>query len=101
MTSRKNRIISGLILIVFSFVIFSSACFIIKHADHECTGEDCPFCTELSVCGKILQTLGNAVSFAAITAVVFFSALSDVNDHLLSYSDNHNTLISLKVELLN
>ena len=100
MTSKKNRFISGLILIVFSFVIFGSACFIIEHTDHDCSGEDCPYCMELAVCNKILQTLGSAVP-AAAAAIVLIAVFSAAENLLFSYSNNHNTLISLKVELLN
>lgn len=100
MASKKDRFISGLLLMVFSFVIFGSAFFIIEHADHECTGEDCPYCTEIAVCGKILQTMGSAVS-AKAAAIILFTAILDTQRPLFAYSTDHNTLISLKVELLN
>lgn len=100
MTSRKRHFISALILVVFSFVIFGSACFIIEHADHECSGEDCPYCMELAVCGKILQSLGNAVPAAAAT-IILVTAFFDTQRSIFTYSIDHNTLISLKVELLN
>ena len=101
MTSRKNRFISGIILIVFSFVIFSSVRFIIEHTDHECSGEDCSFCMELAVCRKLLRTFGSAVP--AVSAVLLPASFSHAAKPLLIYFNDkdHYTLISLKVELLN
>ena len=55
---------------------------------------------ELAVCGKILQSLGNAVP-ATASIIILFTAFFDTQRSFFAYSIDHNTLISLKVELLN
>ncbi len=100
MTSRKNRVVSWILLIVFSFVIFGSSCFIITHADHDCAGEDCSICMELAECHKTLNTLGTALTGIVNLAIIMFALVVIVKCLTKTRSD-HTTLISLKVELLN
>ncbi len=57
MSKGRNRAISWIVLVIFSLVIFCSSAFIIVHADHDCTGEDCSVCMELAECHKTLNTL--------------------------------------------
>ncbi|HRR76460.1 MAG TPA: hypothetical protein P5191_06565 [Ruminococcus sp.] len=100
MTSNIKRIVSCIILIVFCFVVFSSSCFIITHADHDCTGENCSICIELVECQKALHTFGAAVAgaFKLTLTLCIAAVLSKV---IIKAHSAHTTLISLKVELLN
>lgn len=100
MTSRRNTVISWILFIVFSFVIFSSSCFIILHSEHSCTGEECSVCDELAECHKILNTLDTILICAFHLASVIFALFVILKSHVKTRSD-HSTLISLKVELLN
>ena len=60
MTSQKR--IGALILCVgMALVLAVSASFIIHEADHDCSGEDCPFCRMIAANINLLRTLGLAV----------------------------------------
>ena len=100
MSKGRVRVLSWVILLAFSLVIFSSSLFIITHAAHDCTGEGCSICMELAECHKTLHTLGTAVAgalqFTLILCIV--PALCKV---IIKTHSAHTTLISLKVELLN
>lgn len=100
MSKSRNRAISWIVLMVFSLVIFCSSAFIIVHADHDCTGEDCSICMELSECHKTLHTLGTAVAGALKLTLILCIAAALCKIIIKSHSA-HTTLISLKVELLN
>ena len=100
MTNNKKRFVLWIILIVFSFVILGSSSFIITHADHDCTGEECSVCIELSECYKTLNTLGTALIGGANLFTMMFVMFVTVNFFTKTIAD-HSTLISLKVELLN
>jgi hypothetical protein len=100
MISNKNRFLAAVMGLIFCFVILSSSCFIIAHADHDCSGEDCVVCMELSQCRNTISALGTdspsqliitaaAVSVPAVIAAAVRTVLGNT------------TLISLKVELLN
>ena len=100
MSKSRNRAVSWIILIVFSLVIICSSAFIIVHADHDCTGEDCSICMELAQCHKTLHTLGTAVAGALQLTLMLCIVAALCNIIIRSHSE-HKTLISLKVELLN
>ncbi len=100
MSKSRCKVLSWVILIVFSFVIFSSSLFIITHAEHDCTGEECSVCMELSECHKTLHTLGTAVA-RAIQLILMLFAVAAVIRVMIKTRSEHTTLISLKVELLN
>lgn len=100
MTNSKKRVVSWIVLIVFSFVIFCSSCFIITHADHDCTGEDCSVCMELAECHNALNALGTAFIGGVNLAVVML-ILAVTASSFTKTQTEHTTLISLKVELLN
>lgn len=100
MSKSRNRAVSWIVLIVFSLVIFCSSAFLIVHADHNCTGEDCSVCLELAECRKTLQTLGTAVAGGLQLALMLCVAAALCGIIIRSHSA-HTTLISLKVELLN
>ncbi len=100
MSKSRNRAISWIVLVVFSFVIFCSSAFIITHTNHDCTGDDCSICMELAECHKTLNTLGTTVAGALQFTLIlcFVTALCKV---IIKSHSEHSTLISLKVELLN
>ena len=100
MTNNRNRVFSWILLIVFAFVIFCSSCFIITHTYHDCTGEDCSICMELAECHKTLNALGTAITGGLHLSVMMFALAVAIKCFTKTRSDN-NTLISLKVELLN
>ncbi len=100
MTGSRKRVISWFILIIFSFVILGSSCFIITHAVHDCTDEECSICLELAECHKTLHTFGTAVA-GALQLTLILCIVAALCSIIIKTHSEHTTLISLKVELLN
>lgn len=100
MSKNRNRVVSWIVIVVFSLVIFCSTAFIITHNNHNCTGDDCSICMELAECHKVLHTLGTAVAGVLQLTLMLCIAVALCNIIIRSHSE-HTTLISLKVELLN
>jgi len=99
MKNIKNRIAAIAAVFVFVSVLFCSAVFIIDHSSHKCTGSGCEICAELAQCGNNLRTTCiPGYSALCIAAAVFtvYTAVSAAKG-----ANTANTLISMKVELLN
>lgn len=58
MTGKKKKTIAAITCILFIFVTFASLFYIVKEADHECTGEDCPICACVHQAQQMLKNLG-------------------------------------------
>ena len=100
MSKNSNKAVSWILSVIFSLVIFCSTAFIIVHADHFCSGEDCSICMELAECHKTLHTLGTAVAGALLPTLMLLIMAVLIRIVIKLYTA-HITLISLKVELLN
>ena len=99
MKSLKSRITAIAAVFLFVFVLSCYAAFIIKHTSHKCSGSECGICTELAQCRNNLRTPGTtatAVIMAVVGALTVYIAVSTVRE-----ADTINTLINMKVELLN
>lgn len=68
-----SRVFACIMAAMVLFVVLFSAFFIVSHADHDCTGEDCPVCACLQQCENILHGVGDGSIHAAsgILPVVF------------------------------
>ncbi|MBQ8967915.1 hypothetical protein [Ruminococcus sp.] len=99
MLKSRKRALSWIVLVVFSLVIFCSSAFIVVHAEHEHTGEDCSVCMELAQCHKTLHTLGTAVS-GVLQLTLMLCIVAALCKVVIRSHSEHTTLISLKVELL-
>lgn len=100
MSKNGKKAVSWILFIVFSLAIFCSTAFIIVHADHFCTDEDCSICMELAECHKTLHTLGTAVA-GALQLTLILCIVAALCSIIIKTHSEHTTLISLKVELLN
>ncbi len=97
--TRQRQIIAAWLAAVAVLVVLSSSAFILSHADHDCSGEDCPICEQLYACTQNLKNLAAALAAAAavITLVVFLRTV-------LRYAQAdciQNTPVHLKVKLSN
>lgn len=97
--TKKNRILSVLFAVTVIFVMLFSACFILSEADHNCIGEKCQICFQISVCENTLKTLGLAASIFAVAAATLYylSVIIEFKNTQTVF----NTLILLKVKLSN
>lgn len=68
--NRKTRLLPLLMAALLAFALLCSVLFMAVEAHHDCTGQDCPVCQQLSACGHMLKTA--AVSACA---AVFAAAL--------------------------
>ena len=98
MTSRKQRIVSVISALVFGAVILGSLFFIASASAHDCTGEDCHICEMIQQCEKLLDTVGSAVKSCVSHFAVIFAMTAVLLCGRAVFG--RNTLISLKVELL-
>ena len=95
--TKRNRRIALLFAMTLVFAVLFSVVFVVAEANHDCSGEDCPICCQMTVCENTLRAAG----FAA--AVVFFAAR--IREFVLSKPALakkqawNSSLVSLKVKL--
>lgn len=95
--TKKKRIISLVVAVAVFFVMLYSALYIAAEANHDCVGENCPICYQISVCENTLKNLSFAVcavAFAAAFTYTLCRSITTCADVTPSY-----TLVSLKVKL--
>ena len=98
LTVRQRRIFTLLLTAAVCFAMLFSLCFLAAEADHDCTGEDCAVCAQISNAENILRavlcTAAGAAAAAAVCSVV--RVIEAAEKKTLT-----GTLITLKTELLN
>lgn len=97
--TKRTRVISLLVAVLVLVVMLSSVLYIAHEADHDCVGEHCRICHQISICQNIVENLGFGVIAAAIAI-----ALTYVLASLLTSAQAKSamtTLITLKVKLSN
>ena len=95
--TKKKRIISLIVAVAVFFVMLYSVLYIAAEANHDCVGENCPICYQISVCENTLKNLSLAVcavAFAAAFTYTLCRSISACADVTPSY-----TLVLLKVKL--
>lgn len=98
MTNQK-RGFALILAFVLCLTMLFSATFIVTEADHDCTGEDCPICYQISICENTLKTLSYAVIAITLTLALIYCLTLSVP---MSFLGRKNTsLITLKVKLSN
>mgnify|MGYP000188915606 CR=1 FL=1 len=81
------------------FVVLFFSFYIASEASHDCVGEDCPICQQISVCENVLRniSLGAAVTIGTLMLISILYRRHVIDNKKFQAC----TLISLKVELLN
>lgn len=81
------------------FVVLFFSFYIASEASHDCAGEDCPICQQISVCENVLRniSLGAAVTIGTLMLISILYRRHVIDNKKFQAC----TLISLKVELLN
>ena len=95
--TKKFRFLTGLLAALLAVVTLSSAVYIA--ADHDCSGEDCAICHQISTCENLLRSMGLAGAAAAITAAFTYTLCKAVLP--CTETIGTLTLVSLKVKLSN
>ena len=97
--TKRFRFMTGLLAAVLAVVMLSSAVYIAAEADHDCSGEDCAICRQISTCENLLRSLGFAGAAAAVTAAFTYTLCKAVLP--CTETNGTLTLVSLKVKLSN
>lgn len=95
----KKRFLTMLIAFAVLFVMLYSAFYIAVESNHDCAGENCHICHQISICQTTLKNLSLSVCVAVFVAVFVYIILSNIS----VYTDfiQNCTLVSLKVKLSN
>ena len=97
--TKNNRFIASVLALTIILLMLLSASFIVAESHHDCTGEECPICSQIAVCETVLKTIGTA-----FTAVVIVSVMTErIAVRLGSVRNDFEkkTLVTLKVKLTN
>lgn len=88
-----------LLAAVLAVVMLSSAIYIAVEADHDCSGDDCAICRQISICENLLKSLGLAGAAAAVTAAFTYTVCRAILPR--AEMNGTLTLVALKVKLSN
>ena len=93
----KKRFVSTALVFALFFVMLLSTIYIIAETEHDCVGDNCPVCSQISQCENTINTVSSAVSIAAVAAV--FAYILMAGTVKITSQKPASTLISLKVQL--
>lgn len=96
---KKNKIIAIFLSMIILLTIFMSYQLIIYEADHDCTGNNCPVCQEIEQAINFINEV--KVIPLATLAMIVFEICRNLCKLSIDSRNFSNTLVSLKVELLN
>lgn len=97
--TKKLCFMTRLLAAVLAVVMLSSAIYLAVEANHDCSGDDCAICRQISICENLLKSLGIAGAAAAITAVLTYTVCRAILP--CTETIGTLTLVSLKVKLSN
>ena len=97
--TKKPCFMTRLLAVVLAVVMLSSAIYIAVEANHDCSGDDCAICRQISICENLLKSLGLAGAAAAITAVLTYTVCKAILP--CTEMNGTLTLVALKVKLSN
>lgn len=97
--TKKLCFMTRLLAAVLAVVMLSSAIYLAVEADHDCSGEDCAICRQISICENLLKSLGLAGAAAAITVAFTYTVCRAILP--CAEMSGTLTLVALKVKLSN
>ena len=97
--TKKLRFLTRLLAAVLAVVMLSSAIYIAVEANHDCSGDDCAICRQISICENLLKSLGLAGAAAAISAAFTYTVCRAILPR--AEMNGTLTLVALKVKLSN
>ena len=92
----KKRFVSTALVFALFFVMLLSTIYIIAETEHDCVGDNCPVCSQISQCENAINTVSSAASIAAAAAFAYILMAGTVK---ITSQKPASTLISLKVQL--
>ena len=98
-TSKKQRIMSGIMSLMMLVIVLFSAFFIAAEAGHDCTGDDCPVCACIQQCERTLRGIGGGTAAQRALFVPILFVLMAVG--AFAAAARRDTPVSQKVRLNN
>ena len=95
--TKFKRISAWIAMVAILFVMFFSVIYISQHADHECTGADCPICAVLEECENNINNIGTIIAALATSLFLCLSIQKSVQ-YVITVCPDYS-LISQKVRL--
>ena len=95
--TKQRHIVAVLLAAVAVLVLLSSSVFILSHADHDCSGVDCPVCEQLYTCAQNLKNL--TAAFIAAVIAITFAVFLRMSSWYTQVNYVLNTPVHLKVKL--
>jgi len=93
----KKRIAAFILAFAMVFAMAFSVLFIAHNSEHNCTGEDCHICEQISIC---INSLNNLVPKPEKAQICIFSAFALVLAiGIVEEAKKQTSLIDLKVKL--
>lgn len=94
-----NEVIAIMLAMFLVLGVFSSYDYLIEHAHHDCSGEYCAVCVQIKEAVQFLSGIKFVLvrSFMIAVLCAFILGIASVKNHIVI----RNTLVTLKVELLN
>lgn len=96
---KANRIVMIMAVIVLCLSVLGSASCLAFHSHHHCTGENCSVCVVITQCDQRLRSA--AVSGSSALLLLCYAALAAFLTGAETREASCETLVSLKVEMLN
>ena len=97
--TKKFRFMTRLLAAVLAVVMLSSAIYLAVEANHDCSGDGCAICRQISICENLLKSLGLAGAAAAISAAFTYTVCRAILPR--AEMNGTLTLVALKVKLSN
>ena len=97
--TKKLCFMTRLLAAVLAVVMLSSAIYLAVEANHDCSGDDCAICRQISTCENLLKSLRLAGAAAAISAAFTYTVCRAILPCTETISTL--TLVALKVKLSN
>ena len=97
--TKKLCFMTRLLAAVLAVVMLSSAVYLAVDANHDCSGDDCAICDQISSCENLLKTLGLAGTAAAISSWFTYTVCRAILP--CAETSGTLTLVALKVKLSN
>ena len=96
---KMNKILAIVLVIILLSGVFFSFHFIVAHSHHDCTGKGCPICAEIEQ-AVLFITNFKFVPILSFLAIIL-CAFAQYHTFEATQCFRNDTLISLKVEMLN
>ena len=91
----KGKILFLALAVCIAFSVVFTESLAIGDIDHDCIGENCPYCLHIETAKDFLKTLKTAGSFTFLTGHLAFTAIIPEND--AEYTVYSQSPIALKV----